>query len=114
MRRALGVLFLTLVLATGVAACGDSGGGGGGGDGATGIVGGRTPNGTRVGPVYTPPEHRGHGYASALVAAASQAQLDEGIQFCFLFTDLANPTANHIYQAIGYEPVSDIDVYVFG
>jgi hypothetical protein len=40
MRRALGRLFLTLVLATGVAACGDSGGGGGGGGGATGIVGG--------------------------------------------------------------------------
>jgi len=77
-------------------------------------VGGRTPNGTRIGPVYTPPEHRGHGYASALVAAASQAQLDAGLAFCFLFTDLANPTSNHIYQAIGYEPVTDIDVYVFG
>jgi predicted GNAT family acetyltransferase len=77
-------------------------------------VGGRTPNGTRVGPVYTPPEHRGHGYASALVAAASQAQLDDGLAFCFLFTDLANSTSNHIYQAIGYEPVTDIDVYVFG
>ena len=76
-------------------------------------VGGRTPNGIRVGPVYTPPEHRGRGYASALVAAASQAQLDEGLAFCFLFTDLANPTSNHIYQAIGYEPVTDIDVYVF-
>jgi uncharacterized protein len=77
-------------------------------------VGGRTPHGTRVGPVYTPPEHRGRGYASALVAAATQAQLDEGLQFCFLFTDLANATSNHIYQAIGYEPVTDIDVYAFG
>jgi len=77
-------------------------------------VGGRTPHGTRVGPVYTPPEHRRRGYAGALVAAASQAQLDEGLQFCFLFTDLANPTSNHVYQAIGYEPVTDIDVYVFG
>jgi predicted GNAT family acetyltransferase len=77
-------------------------------------VGGRTPHGIRIGPVYTPPEHRGRGYASALVAASSQAQLDDGLQFCFLFTDLANPTSNHIYQAIGYEPVTDIDVYVFG
>ena len=42
-------------------------------------VGGRTPHGTRVGPVYTPPEHRRHGFAGALVAAASQAQLDEGL-----------------------------------
>ena len=62
----------------------------------------------------TPPGHRGRGYASALVAAASQAQLDEGLAFCFLFTDLANPTSNHIYQAIGYEPVTDIDAYAFG
>jgi predicted GNAT family acetyltransferase len=77
-------------------------------------VGGRTPHGTRVGPVYTPPEHRRRGFAGALVAAASQAQLDEGLEFCFLFTDLANPTSNHVYQAIGYEPVTDIDVYVFG
>src|SRR5262245_5063307 len=77
-------------------------------------VGGRTPNGTRIGPVYTPPAHRGRGYASSLVAAASQAQLDAGLAFCFLFTDLANPTSNHIYQAIGYEPVTDFEVRVFG
>jgi uncharacterized protein len=77
-------------------------------------AGGRTPHGTRIGPVYTPPEHRRRGYAGALVAEASQAQLDEGLEFCFLFTDLANPTSNHVYQAIGYEPVTDIDVYVFG
>ena len=76
-------------------------------------VGGRTPNGIRIGPVYTPPEERGHGYASAVVAAASQAQLDEGRTFCFLFTDLANPTSNRIYQAIGYEPIGDFDEYHF-
>jgi len=72
-----------------------------------------TPHGSRVGAVYTPPELRGRGYASALVAAASQAQLDTGRRFCFLFTDLANPTSNHIYQAIGYEPVCDVDEYRF-
>jgi predicted GNAT family acetyltransferase len=70
-------------------------------------VGGETPNGTRIGPVYTPPELRGRGYASALVAAVSQAQLDAGRRFCFLYTDLANPTSNKIYQAIGYRPVTD-------
>jgi predicted GNAT family acetyltransferase len=74
-------------------------------------VGSRTPNGVRIGPVYTPPEARNRGYASALVAAISQAQLDEGRRFCFLFTDLANPTANHIYQTIGYEPVRDVDMW---
>jgi hypothetical protein len=76
-------------------------------------VGGETPNGTRVGPVYTPPERRRHGYASSLVAGASQAQLDAGRRFCFLYTDLANPTSNHIYQEIGYEPVRDVDSYIF-
>jgi predicted GNAT family acetyltransferase len=75
--------------------------------------GGRTPNGIRIGPVYTPPELRGHGYASALTAALTQRLLDGGLQFCFLFTDLANPTSNSIYQRIGYEPVSDQDLWTF-
>lgn len=76
-------------------------------------VTGPTPNGIRIGPVYTPPERRGRGYASALVAAVSQAQLDAGRRFCFLFTDLANPTANRIYQAIGYRPVRDFAAFDF-
>jgi hypothetical protein len=76
-------------------------------------VGGPTPNGIRIGPVYTPPASRGRGYASALVAAVSQAALDAGRRFCFLFTDAANPTANHIYQQIGYEHVRDVLVYDF-
>ena len=75
--------------------------------------GGRTPNGTRVGPVYTPPELRGRGYASALTAALTQRLLDSGLRFCFLFTDLANPTSNSIYQRIGYRPVCDVDLWTF-
>lgn len=69
---------------------------------------GPTPQGIRIGAVYTPPGRRRRGYASALVAALSQAQLDAGRRYCFLYTDLGNPTSNHIYQAIGYEPVVDI------
>jgi uncharacterized protein len=76
-------------------------------------VTGPTPNGIRVGPVYTPPGDRGHGFASAVTAAASQAQLDQGRRFVFLFTDLTNSTSNKIYQAIGYEPVIDIDQWRF-
>src|SRR5262249_39695999 len=76
--------------------------------------GGLTPHGIRIGPVYTPPELRGRGYASACVAALSQEMLDRGRTFCSLFTDLSNPTSNHIYQAIGYEPVIDVDLYRFG
>ncbi len=74
---------------------------------------GPTPNGIRVGPVYTPPELRGRGYASACVAALSQELLDSGRKFTFLFTDLSNPTSNHIYQMIGYKPVADVDEYRF-
>jgi predicted GNAT family acetyltransferase len=77
-------------------------------------AGGETPNGIRIGPVYTPPHRRSRGYASSLTAAATQDQLDRGRRFVFLFTDLANPTSNKIYQAIGYEPVCDVDMYRFG
>ncbi|RMG86271.1 MAG: GNAT family N-acetyltransferase, partial [Chloroflexi bacterium] len=45
--------------------------------------------------------------------ALSQWLLEQGRQFCFLFTDLANPTSNHIYQEVGYEAVCDVDVYHF-
>jgi uncharacterized protein len=76
-------------------------------------AGGLTPHGIRVGPVYTPVEHRGRGYASNLVAQVSQELLDSGRTFVFLFTDLANPTSNKIYQAIGYEPVNDVDEWEF-
>jgi predicted GNAT family acetyltransferase len=66
-----------------------------------------------IGPVYTPPELRGRGYASRCVAALSQLLLDSGWQYCCLFTDLANPTSNSIYQQIGYRPVCDFNEYTF-
>src|SRR5947208_8390787 len=74
-------------------------------------AGGRTPNGIRVGPVYTPPNFRGKGYATALVADLTSLMLDRGRSFCFLFTDLANATSNSIYAQIGYEPVIDCTMY---
>jgi hypothetical protein len=72
-----------------------------------------TPNGIRVGPVYTPPGLRGNGYAGALVGQMTAELLDGKHRYCFLFTDLANPTANGIYQRIGYEAVSDVEQYAF-
>jgi predicted GNAT family acetyltransferase len=74
--------------------------------------GGPTPNGIRVGPVYTPPELRRRGYATALVAALTQKLLERH-RFCCLFTDLANPTSNSIYARVGYEPVTDVDQWAF-
>ncbi len=72
------------------------------------VAQGVTPNGCRVGYVYTPLELRGRGYATALVAELSQRMLDSGMSFCVLYTDLGNPTSNAIYQRIGYEAVCDV------
>jgi uncharacterized protein len=80
--------------------------------------GGATPNGIRVGPVYTPPELRRRGYATALTAELSQRLLDGrlfdgGRRLCFLYTDLANPTSNAIYERIGYRRVAESAEIVF-
>ncbi len=72
-----------------------------------------TAHGISVGPVYTPPELRGRGYATSSVASLSQALLDAGRSFCTLYTDLSNPTSNDIYQQVGYRPVCDSDRYDF-
>ncbi|AKT52169.1 GNAT family N-acetyltransferase [Arsenicicoccus sp. oral taxon 190] len=68
---------------------------------------------TRISAVYTPPEHRGHGYASAVVAGWSAEQQARGRR-CMLFTDLANPTSNGIYQALGYRRIGDSVTLRFG
>lgn len=72
---------------------------------------GKTPNGVRVNFVYTPAALRGRGYATAAVAALSQHLLDQGNRYCCLYTDLANPTSNAIYQRIGYRPIRDAALY---
>jgi RimJ/RimL family protein N-acetyltransferase len=61
----------------------------------------------RVGPVYTPPEQRGRGYAAGATTAVTRALLDRGADEVLLFTDLANPVSNRLYQRLGYRPVSD-------
>jgi predicted GNAT family acetyltransferase len=66
-----------------------------------------TPNGVRVGPVYTPPEHRRRGYAAALVAEVTERELNNGRAFAYLYTNLANPTSNALYQRIGYRRVGE-------
>ncbi|MFI5730257.1 GNAT family N-acetyltransferase [Kribbella sp. NPDC051587] len=78
------------------------------------LVGHQSPvfGAVRVGPVYTPPADRGHGYASALTAHVTQLLRSAGDEVC-LNTDLANPTSNKIYAAIGYRPVQDFVGYAF-
>jgi len=72
-----------------------------------------TKHGMAIGYVYTPIEHRGKGYATALVAELSQNILTSGKLFCTLYTDLSNPTSNSIYQKIGYNPICDNVSYIF-
>ena len=62
---------------------------------------------SRIGPVYTPREHRGRGIASYVVGELTRRGLEAGHRMC-LFTDRANPTSNKIYAALGYEPVVDM------
>ena len=72
-----------------------------------------TRHGISVSLVYTPPELRGRGYATACVGELSRKLLGAGREFCALFADLANPISNHIYERIGYRPVCDYEEYRF-
>lgn len=61
----------------------------------------------RIGPVYTPKEHRGRGYAAYVVAALTRESLADGLRVC-LFTDQANPVSNKVYERIGFRTVTDM------
>ncbi len=73
--------------------------------------GGGTWRGARIYHVYTPAELRRRGYATACVAALTEHLLATGNSFCFLNTDLSNPTSNAIYARIGYRPVCDSEYH---
>jgi predicted GNAT family acetyltransferase len=70
-----------------------------------------TKRAVAVNGVYTPPEWRRRGYATACVAELSTRLLARGFEFCVLYTDLDNPTSNAIYMRIGYRPVGDSLMY---
>ena len=53
--------------------------------------------------VYTPKEERCKGYAYNLIYRVSKEFLDNGAEYCVLFTDDSNPISNHVYEKIGYE-----------
>jgi hypothetical protein len=65
------------------------------------------PDFARIAPVYTPPECRGRGYATSLVARMSSELLARGKRRLFLTTDIANPTSNAIYARIGFRAEND-------
>ena len=67
----------------------------------------------RITAVFTPPEHRRHGYAAGVTWAATQAAQADGAKHVLLHTDLSNPTSNKIYQKLGYRPVHDVTEFEF-
>ena len=73
----------------------------------------KTPNGAGISGVYTPPQYRGKGYASSVVAELSQALLKDGNEFCFLFADAENPVSCGIYRKIGYYDICVFDEIEF-
>ncbi|WP_280879169.1 GNAT family N-acetyltransferase [Streptomyces pseudovenezuelae] len=85
-------------------------------DGTPVAMAGRTPlvaGQIRVAHVYTPAHLRGRGYAGAVTAEISRTAREGGADEVLLFTDLANPTSNALYQRIGYRPVADFAIYDF-
>ncbi|WP_433658706.1 GNAT family N-acetyltransferase [Nocardia sp. CA-128927] len=68
---------------------------------------------SRIGLVYTPPEERGHGYASSVTAHLAQVLRADGLDVC-LFTDTANRTVGRIYQTIGFHPTHEFVHHAFG
>ena len=67
----------------------------------------------RIGPVYTPPEHRGKGYATALVADLTSTLLGLGLDRVCLYADSSNPTSGAIYEGVGYVQVAESTHAVF-
>ncbi|MFA4986777.1 MAG: GNAT family N-acetyltransferase [Candidatus Brocadiia bacterium] len=73
----------------------------------------RSRRGVTIALVYTPKQFRRRGYASSIVARLSDSLLQDGAAFVTLFADLANPTTNRIYPAVGYRPIADFMEFTF-
>ena len=72
-----------------------------------------TNNGITINYVYTPLAQRKKGYGTKIVAELSGLMLKRGYRFCTLFTDVENPTSNHIYQKIGYDIIGEFRSIAF-
>ena len=68
---------------------------------------------SRITAVYTPPEHRRHGYAAAVTWAVTHAAAEAGAAEVLLHTDLSNPTSNGVYGRLGYRPIHDVSEFEF-
>lgn len=68
---------------------------------------------SRIGPVYTAPQHRGHGYGAAVTAQAVRQAWSRGARDVVLFADDANPVSNGVYRRLGFVPVGENVQYAF-
>lgn len=78
------------------------------------VIGRKLINGKSISAVYTPKEERGNGYAYNLVYEISKKCLEQGADYCVLYTDADNPISNHVYEKIGYEKrveCEDIEIF---
>ncbi len=69
-------------------------------DSGAGVVG-------RIGPVFTPSDHRRHGFGAAVTAAA----VDDLLPRCatvMLYADADNATSNGVYARMGFETVAEV------
>jgi len=80
---------------------------------AQAVYGRETPNGAAINWVYTPPQYRGRGYATSVVAMLTKSLLIRGKKFCYLFADAANPASCAVYHKLGYYDVCLFDEIKF-
>jgi predicted GNAT family acetyltransferase len=74
---------------------------------------GPTGTGIRVGPVYTPPEHRHAGYARTLLAVLAEELLVRGYRACYLASDVGNEPAAALYLSVGFRPIGESAMVAF-
>ncbi len=68
------------------------------------------PNGRigRIGPVYTEPGERGHGYGAAVTSAMIEHLHSIGCSTVMLYADSNYEKSNRVYQGLGFRPVGAI------
>ncbi|WP_308639429.1 GNAT family N-acetyltransferase [Paenibacillus silvisoli] len=72
----------------------------------------RSPRHGRINAVYTTEVRRRKGFAGAIVAAAAEQLLAEGLT-PMLYADLSNPASNQAYKNIGFMPSGQITEMTF-
>ncbi|NQU20922.1 MAG: GNAT family N-acetyltransferase [Candidatus Nealsonbacteria bacterium] len=75
--------------------------------------GGETDRGVRLFLVYTPPQFRARGYATACVGSLTGRLLDSGKTYCCLYADQGNSASNGVYRKVGYRPIGDAEIWQF-